>query len=126
LREVSAPEDDGGVGGLVLGAGPALALKRKREEVVDSESEEGEVGSDEEFGWRGAKGGMVEGLEGVDSGTREGGDGGSGVPAGDEGRGESVERVSEEEPAEAELRDLIDEALEEDMHIMDQGYDDIS
>lgn len=30
---------------------PGPSLKRKREEVADSQSEDGELGSDEEFGW---------------------------------------------------------------------------
>ena len=32
---------------------PGPTLKRKREEIADSESEEEEIGSDEEFGWIG-------------------------------------------------------------------------
>ena len=32
---------------------PGPSLKRKREEIADSESEEEEIGSDEEFGWIG-------------------------------------------------------------------------
>ena len=32
---------------------PGPPLKRKREEIADSDSENGEVGSDEEFGWAG-------------------------------------------------------------------------
>lgn len=96
----------------MLGAGPALALKRKREEVADSESEEGEVGSEEEFGWRGGEGGLV---EGVGSGMREGGDGvsGEGVVVG--------EGVGDVNSAEWELRD----AMEEDVYNLGQGYDGV-
>lgn len=42
---VSAPIE------LPILSGPTL--KRKRDEVADSQSEEEEVGSDEEFGWAG-------------------------------------------------------------------------
>ena len=37
-------------------------LKRKREEVLDSQSEDDDVGSDEEFGWAGEDALAIEGL----------------------------------------------------------------
>lgn len=103
----------------MLGAGQApaptltLTLKRKREEVADSESE-GEVGSDEEFGWRGAEGGMVEGLEGVDYGMREGGDEERGVVMG--------EGVGNEDFDEG---NAMEQALEEEVYNFKQGYDGV-
>lgn len=106
-----------------LGAGPAPVLKRKREVVADSESEEGEVGSDQEFGWKGGEERMVEGLEEVDTGIRES-EGGDGVP-GDERQEEAVEQASSEGSEEAELRNLIEQALEEEMYNQYTDYGDI-
>ena len=41
---------------------PGPRLKRKREEVADSQSEEEDVGSDEEFGWAAEDSLAIDGL----------------------------------------------------------------
>ncbi|MCJ1384899.1 hypothetical protein MMC17_008017 [Xylographa soralifera] len=47
---------------IVLPIVPGPRLKRKREEVADSQSEDEDIGSDEEFGWAGEDSLAIDGL----------------------------------------------------------------
>ncbi|MCJ1414968.1 hypothetical protein MMC32_001298 [Xylographa parallela] len=60
LRELAIPRSVNP--SIVLPIVPGPRLKRKREEVADSQSEEEDVGSDEEFGWAGEDALAIDGL----------------------------------------------------------------
>ena len=48
---------------IVLPLIPGPRLKRKREEVADSQSEEEDIASDEEFGWAGEDSLVIDGPD---------------------------------------------------------------
>jgi len=61
LREIAVTRDMSR--STVLSILPGPTLKRKREVIADSQSEEEDVGSDEEFGWAGEDSLAIEGLD---------------------------------------------------------------
>ncbi|MCJ1244951.1 hypothetical protein MMC30_002152 [Trapelia coarctata] len=102
---------------LPLVAGPTL--KRKREEVADSESEEGDLGSDEEFGWVGNEDLTAANLDQVYAEVCDGEPGSAPEPEGEE---ELTEQGNDEESEEGEMQRLIEQALDEEMCCMDYDY----
>ena len=88
-------------------------MKRKREEVADSESGEGDLDSDEEIGWMGNEYLRVEGLDQVHAEVQEGEHGSPREPMGEDKEKVQIQKIDDEGFEEGELGELIEMALEQ-------------